>query len=246
MIPLSVRPPHPPLLVSWSKPLRGSSTLTSMWSTSGASDWRRWTRATTTSTIRFEVGSGVKGRRRVEVDPAKLLVHQPESVGSEGFYMSLPVQAQETKRRILQVTQRDENIQSKINQPRPHSNKRINRADSIDELRPHSTFALCPRSPAPSRRTARRGPRASATRPASPPTTSSRCRASSASATSSSASPTAPSPTRCTAPPPTSPPPRPWPTGRRCHPGTRAKVRLTCSERLGAESGIVATASAAF
>uniref|UniRef100_A0A672H7Z3 ArfGAP with SH3 domain, ankyrin repeat and PH domain 1b n=1 Tax=Salarias fasciatus TaxID=181472 RepID=A0A672H7Z3_SALFA len=67
-------------------------------------------------------------------------------------------------------------------------------------------------------------PRASATPPASPPTTSCPCRASSARGTSSSGSPTAPSPTRCTASPPTSAPPR-WPTGRRCPPGTRAKVR---------------------
>lgn len=40
--------------VSWCRPQRGSSTPTSTWSTSGASDWRRWTRATTTSTIRSE------------------------------------------------------------------------------------------------------------------------------------------------------------------------------------------------
>lgn len=40
--------------VSLCRRQRGSSTLTSMWSTSGASDWRRWTRATTTSTIRFD------------------------------------------------------------------------------------------------------------------------------------------------------------------------------------------------
>ena len=87
--------------------------------------------------------------------------------------------------------------------------------------------SLC--SPVPSRRTALRGLRASATPPASPHTTSSLCRASSARGTSSSVCLTAPSPTRCTAPPLTSPPPL-WLTARLCHPGTRAKVRPACSK----------------
>lgn len=132
----------------------------------------------------------------------------------------------------------------KINQPRPHNKKESTRQSPSMNCDLTQPLPSAP-SPAPLRRTARRGPRASATRPASPPTTSSRCRASSASGTSSSASPTAPSPTRCTAPPLTSPPPRPWPTGRRYHPGTRAKVRLTCSVNSALRRGclgIVVTA----